>query len=206
MGSTSMEDTNTGASSHSESSPAPFKKWFMRQYWRIQQSQTIISMAFWVTTLTLLIWPYVKWRFEDGVTFAGISITYWGLLGIGASVMLVVLLVGLIYDVTFGLWREHMTIIGERNPFQTYQMSPNFAVILIQTNILLRKIAADDEEAMRHCDFVDRWLKWNIDTEIFARTMSGWQNIVEDEDPFLPYLDDEQRERLQHSVDELKTL
>ena len=96
MGSTSMEDTNTGASSHSESSPAPFKKWFMRQYWRIQQSQTIISMAFWVTTLTLLIWPYVKWRFEDGVTFAGISITYWGLLGIGASVMLVVLLVGLI--------------------------------------------------------------------------------------------------------------
>ena len=68
MGSTSMEDTNTGASSHSESSPAPFKKWFMRQYWRIQQSQTIISMAFWVTTLTLLIWPYVKWRFEDGVT------------------------------------------------------------------------------------------------------------------------------------------
>ena len=143
---------------------------------------------------------------EDGVTFAGISITYWGLLGIGASVMLVVLLVGLIYDVTFGLWREHMTIIGERNPFQTYQMSPNFAVILIQTNILLRKIAADDEEAMRHCDFVDRWLKWNIDTEIFARTMSGWQNIVEDEDPFLPYLDDEQRERLQRSVDELKTL
>ena len=31
-------------------------------------------------------------------------------------------------------------------------------------------------------------------------------NIVEDEDPFLPYLDDEQRERLQRSVDELKTL
>jgi hypothetical protein len=85
-------------------------------------------------------------------------------------------------------------------------MSPNFAVILIQTNILLRKIAADDEDAMRHCDFVDRWLKWNIDTEIFARTMSGWQYIVEDEDPFLPYLEDEQRERLQRSVDELKTL
>ena len=35
----------------------------MRQYWRLQQSQTLISMAFWCTTLTLLIWPYVSWRF-----------------------------------------------------------------------------------------------------------------------------------------------
>ncbi|MEC8249276.1 MAG: hypothetical protein VX043_02010 [Candidatus Thermoplasmatota archaeon] len=57
-------------------SSSPFKKWFMRQYWRVQQSQTIISMAFWVTTLTLLIWPYVRWRFENDSTFAGISTTY----------------------------------------------------------------------------------------------------------------------------------
>ena len=54
--------------------------------------------------------------------------------------------------------------------------------------ILLRKIAGDDEEIARHCDFVDRWLGWNIDTEIFARTMDAWQNIVKDEDPFLPHL------------------
>ena len=53
---------------------SPFKKWFMRQYWRVQQSQTIISMAFWVTTLTLLIWPYLRWRFENDSTIAGISV------------------------------------------------------------------------------------------------------------------------------------
>ena len=41
------------------------KKTVMRQYWRVQQSQTLISMAFWVTTLTLLTWPYVKWRFDS---------------------------------------------------------------------------------------------------------------------------------------------
>ena len=45
--------------------------------------------------------------------FAGISILL-GTVGIGASVMLGIAC-GLIYDVTFGLWREHMTIIGERN-------------------------------------------------------------------------------------------
>ena len=185
---------------------SPFKKWFMRQYWRVQQSQTIISMAFWVTTLTLLIWPYVRLRFEDDSTIAGISSTYLGLIAIGSTVVVLVLLVGVIYDVTFGLWREHMTIIGERNPFQTYQMAPSFSIILMQTNILLRKIAADDEEAMRHCDFVDRWLKWNIDTEIFARAMSGWEQIVEDKDPYLPYLDEDQRESLKSKVEELKNL
>tara|TARA_B100000965_G_C19540678_1_gene735428 strand:+ start:314 stop:931 length:618 start_codon:yes stop_codon:yes gene_type:complete len=185
---------------------SPFKKWFMRQYWRVQQSQTIISMAFWVTTLTLLIWPYLSWRFENDSTIAGVSTTYLGLFAIGSSVIVLVLLIGVIYDVTFGLWREHMTIIAERNPFSTYQMTPSFSVLLLQTNILLRKIAADDEEAMRHCDFIDRWLDWNIDTEIFARTMSGWEQIVEDEDPYLPYLNDEQRAKLKSRVEELQNL
>jgi hypothetical protein len=182
---------------------SPFKKWFMRQYWRVQQSQTIISMAFWVTTLTLLIWPYLRWRFENDSTFAGISTTYFGLLGIGATVIILVLLVGVVYDVTFGLWREHATIIGERNPFQTYQISPNFAIILLQTNLILSKLGEDDEDIKRHCEFVDRWFRWNVDTEIFARTMAGWENIMKDEDPYLPTLSEEERARLAKRVEEL---
>lgn len=182
---------------------SPFKKWFMRQYWRVQQSQTIISMAFWVTTLTLLIWPYLRWRFENDSTFAGISTTYFGLLGIGATVIVLVLLVGVVYDVTFGLWREHATIIGERNPFQTYQISPNFAIILLQTNLILSKLGEDDEDIKRHCEFVDRWFRWNVDTEIFARTMAGWENIMKDEDPYLPTLTEEERARLAKRVEEL---
>ena len=182
---------------------SPFKKWFMRQYWRGQQSQTIISMAFWVTTLTLLIWPYLRWRFENDSTFAGISTTYFGLLGIGATVIVLVLLVGVVYDVTFGLWREHATIIGERNPFQTYQISPNFAIILLQTNLILSKLGEDDEDIKRHCEFVDRWFRWNVDTEIFARTMAGWENIMKDEDPYLPTLTEEERAKLAKRVEEL---
>ena len=182
---------------------SPFKKWFMRQYWRVQQSQTIISMAFWVTTLTLLIWPYLSWRFENDSTFAGISTTYFGLLGIGATVIILVLLVGVVYDVTFGLWREHATIIGERNPFQTYQISPNFAIILLQTNLILSKLGKDDEDIKRHCEFVDRWFRWNVDTEIFARTMAGWENIMKDEDPYLPTLTEEERAKLAKRVEEL---
>jgi hypothetical protein len=48
------------------------KKTVMRQYWRVQQSQTLISMAFWVTTLTLLTWPYVKWRFDSNTELFGV--------------------------------------------------------------------------------------------------------------------------------------
>jgi len=182
---------------------SPFKKWFMRQYWRVQQSQTIISMAFWVTTLTLLIWPYLRWRFENDSTIAGISTTYFGLIGIGATVIILVLLIGVVYDVTFGLWREHATIIGERNPFQTYQISPNFAIILLQTNLILSKLGEDDEDIKRHCEFVDRWFRWNVDTEIFARAMAGWENIMKDEDPYLPTLSEQERAQLAKRVEEL---
>ncbi len=196
---TVMVSSDTSASD----SGSPFKKWFMRQYWRVQQSQTIISMAFWVTTLTLLIWPYVRWRFENDSSIGGISTTYLGLIAIGVTVIILVLIVGVVYDVTFGLWREHMTIIGERNPFQTYQISPNFAIILLQTNLILRKLADDDEEIKRHCDFVDRWFRWNVDTEIFARAMAGWENIMNDDDPYLPNLSDEEREKLAQTVKDL---
>ena len=179
------------------------KKWAMRQYWRIQQSQTIISMVFWVTTITLLIWPYVSWRFEGDSTLVGLSVTYWGLASIGASVIVLVLLIGVLYDAVFGLWREHLTIVGERNPFQTYQMSPNLMIMLLQTNLILRRLSEDDEEILRHCEFIDRWYKWNVDTEIFARAVEGWDSIVKDNDPFLPNLTDEERQKLAESVENL---
>ena len=74
------------------------KKWFMRQYWRLQQSQTLISMVFWCTTLTLLIWPYVSWRFEaDNETF-GIAMTYWGLASIAGGVFAIVIVLVLLFN------------------------------------------------------------------------------------------------------------
>ena len=160
-------------------------------------------MVFWCTTLTLLIWPYVSWRFEGDSTLVGLSVTYWGLASIGASVIVLVLLIGVLYDAVFGLWREHLTIVGERNPFQTYQMSPNLMIMLLQTNLILRRLSEDDEEILRHCDFIDRWYKWNVDTEIFARAVEGWDSIVKDNDPFLPNLTDEERQKLAESVENL---
>ena len=180
------------------------KKAFMRQYWRIQQSQTLISMGFWITTLTLLMWPYVSWRFESETEMLAVPMTYWGLGAIAFSVLLIVLIIGWVYDVFLGLWREHLTVVQERNPFTTYKVNAPFGMLLAQTNTILRKLSEEDEDIMRHCNFVDRWLEWNSEQEIWARTMSSWKEIVGDEDPYLFHLSEEARSKLESAAEEMQ--
>ena len=60
----------------SASPDSPSKKWLMRQFWRIQQSQTVISLLFWATTLTLLIYARIEHRWEVGDEYFGIPISY----------------------------------------------------------------------------------------------------------------------------------
>ena len=180
------------------------KKAVMRQSWRIQQSQTLISMGFWCTTLTLLVWPLVSWRFEEMEAIFGIPPTYLGLISIGGTVLLIVLAIGWFYDVSFGLWREHLTVVQERNPFTTYKLNAPLGMILSQTNTILRKVAEDDDDVQRHCDFVDRWLEWNSEQEIWMRSMSSLKGIVGDEDPFLQHLSSEARAKLEAGADELQ--
>ena len=91
-----------------------FKKWAMRQYWRMQQSQAIVSLLLWGTTITLLVWPLIEWRFSAECIsepcfsneLFGISSTYFALVGIFFSVMLSVLTIGFLYDQVFSLWTE----------------------------------------------------------------------------------------------------
>ena len=180
------------------------KKLLMRQYWRIQQSQAIISLGFWTATITLLVWPYVSWRFDANETILSIPLTYYGLLVIAATVLLIVLLVGFAYDVTFGLWRDHITVNQERNPFSTYKLNPTWGIVIAQTNEILRRTAPEDEEIQRYCNFVDRMLDWNSREEIWARAMSSWKDIMGDEDPFLFYLSEEARKDLDESADSLE--
>ena len=95
-------------------------------------------------------------------------------------------------------------MVQERNPFTTYKLNAPFGVILSQTNAILRKMDPDDAEVQRHCDFVDRWLEWNSQQEIWARTVSSIENIVGDEDPFFSHLSEEARENLANSSKEIQ--
>ena len=76
--------------------------------------------------------------------------------------------------------------------------------MIAQTNEVLRRVAPEDEEIQRYCRFVDRMLAWNSEEEIWARAMSSWKDILGDEDPFLFYLDEEARTRLESAAENLE--
>ena len=167
----------------------------MRQYWRIQQSQTLISMGFWTATLTLLIWPYVSWRFEADKETLGIAMTYWGLASIAVGVLVSVLAIGFIYDHFLALWKEQRTVDTERNPFGTYALIPANVVMIGMMNRLLRDKADGDEQVLRTCDWVDEWLDWCSSQEIWARRQRFWDSEFENQVPNLFFLPDDAVEK-----------
>ena len=104
----------------------------------------MISLGFWTATITLLVWPYVSWRFNSDEALLFIPMTYVGLISIAVLVLGIVLIAGFSYDVTFGLWRDHITVNQERNPFSTYKLNPTWGIVIAQTNEVLRRVAPED--------------------------------------------------------------
>tara|TARA_B100000965_G_C19487830_1_gene711600 strand:+ start:255 stop:569 length:315 start_codon:yes stop_codon:yes gene_type:complete len=95
------------------------------------------------------------------------------------------MMIGWMYDVIFSLWRDHMTVIQERNPYSTYMLNGPIGSILAQTNEILKRIGEDDDEIVKHTQFVDRWLTWNSEQELWKRTVDGFTDVMGDEDPVL---------------------
>ena len=180
------------------SSISPLKKWVMRQYWRMQQSQSIISMGLLGSSLTLLLWPYVSWRFssscDEGLCFSnsvlGIPATYFGLIGIFVSLVLIVLCMGYLYDRVFSLWTAQRSVDFERNPFWTYALSPMFMMNMAMTAENLKRSSPDDEQLQSEMDWILEYCKANADSEIWARTVQHWDKHIS-ETPTFWFLDEE---------------
>ena len=180
------------------SSISPLKKWVMRQYWRMQQSQSIISMGLLGSSLTLLLWPYVSWRFssscDEGLCFSnsvlGIPATYFGLIGIFVSLVLIVLCIWYLYDRVFSLWTAQRSVDFERNPFWTYALSPMFMMNMAMTAENLKRSSPDDEQLQSEMDWILEYCKANADSEIWARTVQHWDKHIS-ETPTFWFLDEE---------------
>jgi len=180
------------------SSINPVKKWVMRQYWRMQQSQSIISMGLLGSSLTLLLWPYVSWRFskscDEGLCFSdsvlGIPATYLGLIGIFMSLVLIVLCIGYLYDRVFSLWTAQRSVDFERNPFWTYALSPMFMMNMALTAENLKRNCPDDEEMQKQMDWVLNYCKSNADTEMWGRAVQHWDKHL-DKTPTFWFVDEE---------------
>ncbi|MBT4066343.1 MAG: hypothetical protein HOE76_03910 [Euryarchaeota archaeon] len=177
---------------------SPVKKWVMRQYWRMQQSQSIISMGLLGSSLTLLLWPYVSWRFskscDSGLCFSnsllGIPSTYLGLLSIFFSLVLIVLCIGYLYDRVFSLWTAQRSVDFERNPFWTYAVSPMFMMNMALTAENLKRNSEDDPEMQEQMDWILKYCRANANNEMWARTVQHWDKHVS-ETPNFWFLDEE---------------
>ena len=158
----------------SGSSGGLFRKWVMRQYWRMQQSQAVVGLLLWGTTITLLLWPYVNWRFDPTASFVGIPLTYFGLASIFGGVMFAVLLIGFLYDNVFSLWTEWRSVDMERNPYVTYAQTPIWTMLIALAAENLKRNAADDEDMLAQVDWIQKWCSSYSKGEMWGRAVQRW--------------------------------
>ena len=164
----------------------------------MQQSQSIISMGLLGSTLTLILWPYVSWRFsagcDSGICFTssvlGIPATYLGLLSIFFTLVIIVLSVGYLYDRVFSLWTAQRSVDFERNPFWTYALSPMFMMNMAMTAESLKRNSPDDAEMQEQMDWILKYCSENAKNEMWARTVQHWDKHL-DETPTFWFLDEE---------------
>ena len=178
------------------------RKWVMRQYWRMQQSQAVVSLILWGTTITLLVWPLIDWRFtsscNSGVCFpvevGPLSSTYIALVIIFFSVMFGVLIIGFLYDQVFSLWTEWRSVDMERNPYATYALAPIWAMTFALQAEILKRISPDDEEMVKQADWYLKWCESYTEGEMFARAVQRWDKDM-GETPTFWFTSDEAMDR-----------
>lgn len=132
-----------------------WKKVLMKNFWRVQQAQMVISVAFWSLTLTGIFYPYFRVKFDN-----------WGLgqdqvfLGMGMLflvVLLCIMLFGYFYD-KFKFWKEQQMVIVERNPYTSWKLNPvqtMWAEMWIET---ARAIPDKTPELEAKIKFYEAWI------------------------------------------------
>ncbi len=81
-----------------------------------------------------------------------------------------------------------MSVIQERNPYTTYMLNGPVGAILAQTNEILKRMSEDNEEITQHTEFVDRWLEWNGQQELWKRTMDGITEVMGEGSPVMLHI------------------
>ena len=184
-----------------------FRMWVMRQYWRMQQSQAIVSLLLWGTTITLLVWPLISWRFASSCnselcfseTMVGIPSAYIGLTVIFLSVMFAVLSIGFLYDQVFSLWTEWRNVDMERNPFATYALVPIWVMSIALQAETLKRTSPQDDKIIEQADWCLRWCEAYTEGEMFARAVQRWDKEL-GETPTFWFTSDEAMQRARETI------
>ena len=143
------------------------KKSFIKILWRMQQVYLPIGVGFWALNLALVLHPYVKWRFYNW----GITNIYAQMLIISSFIIMFILIMGLIYDKRFRLWREQSVVTQERNPYSQWKMTIHLLIIsaCAYLPIIEKYGTPEDVKVMRL--FIHKTLRQPESRRLLAQTL-----------------------------------
>lgn len=121
----------------------------MREYlmlwkWRFEQFQSVLGPAFYITTLTFLLYPYISWRVPEwGVKFSFLII--W------AMMFAIILMAAWVWD-RAQMWRFAQRVSISRNQFQQGHLTPKEQLLIQRIHLpLMEALELDTAE-------VQKWL------------------------------------------------
>jgi hypothetical protein len=143
--------------------PNGVKKWLMLQVWRVQQIAAILSLIMLAVTDALLIYDKVSWR--QGI----FSTPYTGGLMILIGIGLLIWGASIVWDRKLKMWREQMTVLVEKNPYNKERMASKEIVMYnLMWLPMLEHIGKQDPEV-----------------KAAAEALRGWMKRVADDDPLV---------------------
>lgn len=127
----------------------------MKHVWRLQQIGALYSVTMLTITITLVLYPYVSWRFVRLFERVGIPTTYDMLI---MAIIFVVILTfalsfGFAYDRVLKLWVSQNKVAVERNPYAKNMMTPKEWLNWQYYFIPMLRVNGKEKEA----DFMEKW-------------------------------------------------
>ena len=136
----------------------------------------------------MLIFDRIEHRWDAASDVYGLPISYWVMISIFLSVFLFVLCVGWVYDNIFSLWREQRQVEAERNPWATYLLNAQMIHTLGLLSSIKRQLNPDDSKIATECDFIQDWISYAADEEVFTRHVNELERKTDIKVPDLHYL------------------
>lgn len=129
----------------------------MTYFWRLQQSQIVVSMILWATLLTLTSYQYIQWRVErEGFLFGN---TYIAFIILFLIIFGIIIIIGFAFDRIFKLWKEQQIVVARRNPYVKERIFTRDIVMLRHTLLpLLEKYKDTDPKMKEDIEFMEKWI------------------------------------------------
>ena len=135
----------------------PLQKFGMKLMWRLQAIGALYSVVMLTITLTLVVYPYVNWRFFDVFDSIGLDFGTQSDIVITAIIFVVIvsaaLTFGFVYDRILKLWKTSNQVAMERNPYAKNLMNPKEVLNWQYYFVPMLRASGCQKEA----EFMEKW-------------------------------------------------